>query len=92
MDEWLFSSFTPISIKLAVRKLEPVKVRYCQRRSQVEAVFLFLVLLGTLLVPYLIMLQPLGETMASVKRELCGGIQNFVLAQNAQTQAGMFRV
>ena len=86
VDEWLFAGFTPISIELAVKKLQPIEVRYSQRRSQVEAVFLFAVLLTTLLVPYLVMLQPLGETMALVKHELCGGIQNFVLAQNAETQ------
>ena len=51
-----------------------------------EAVFLFALLFATLLVPYLVLLQPLGATMAAVKWELCGGNQTFVLAQNAQTQ------
>ena len=91
VDEWLFSGFTPISIELAVKKLEPIRVTYSRRRSQAEAVFLFAVLLGTLLIPYLVLLQPLGQTMAAVKYELCGGIQTFVLAQNAETQVARTR-
>jgi len=49
-------------------------------------VFLFALLFTTLLVPYLVLLQPLGATMTDVKWQLCGGNQTFVLAQNAQTQ------
>lgn len=32
-------------------------------------------------------LQPLAETMGEVKRQLCGGNQTFVVAQNPEAQA-----
>lgn len=86
VDEWLFAGFTPVSVELAVKNLEPIKVKYSRLRSQLEAVVLFLLLVATLLLPYIVLLQPLGETMKAVKWELCGGNQTFILAQNVETQ------
>lgn len=40
-----------------------------------------MLLAGTLLLPYFGLLQPLGETMLMVKKELCGGNQTFVVGQ-----------
>ncbi|CAE7572710.1 hypothetical protein AK812_SmicGene25178 [Symbiodinium microadriaticum] len=70
VDEWLFAGFTPVSVELAVKNLEPIKVKYSRLRSQLEAVVLFLLLVATLLLPYIVLLQPLGETMKAVKWEL----------------------
>lgn len=43
---------------------------------------LFLLLLLTCLLPYVLLLQPLGETMLAVKRNLCEGNQTFVVAEH----------
>lgn len=86
VDEFLFAGFTPISLQVAIKDLEPIKVRYTSRRSQLESVCMFLLLLGTFLLPYVSLLQPLGVAMMDVKREMCGGNQTFVVGENAQTQ------
>eukprot|EP00439_Symbiodinium_sp_Y106_P069649 s538_g12.t1 len=86
VDEWLFAGFSPISIELSVKQLNPITVSYSQRRSQAEAVGLLALLLTTLLIPYVVLLQPLGQTMSDVKWEMCAGNQNFVVVQNAETQ------
>lgn len=49
VDEFLFAGFTPISIQLAVQKLEPVKMTYSRRRSQMETFGLLILLVGWLL-------------------------------------------
>lgn len=38
---------------------------------------------GTLLGPYLLLLQPLAASMIAVKKELCGGNQTFVVGRNS---------
>ena len=38
---------------------------------------------GTLLGPYLFLLQPLAASMIAVKKELCGGNQTFVVGRNS---------
>jgi len=45
-------------------------------------VVLFLLLLSTFILPYVSLLQPLGETMLAVKRELCYGNQTFVVGKS----------
>ena len=42
---------------------------------------LFLLLLFTILFPYLALLQPLGQTMLAVKWNLCAGNQEFAVAK-----------
>ncbi|CAK9005799.1 Vacuolar protein sorting-associated protein 11-like [Durusdinium trenchii] len=86
VDEFLFAGFSPMSVQVAIRTLEPLKVRCTSRRSQSESVALLMLLAGTLLLPYFGLLQPLGETMLMVKKELCGGNQTFVVGQNSDTQ------
>jgi len=86
VDEFLFAGFTPISIQLAVQKLEPVKMTYSRRRSQMETFGLLILLVGTLLGPYLLLLAPLAESMLKVKRELCFGNQTFVVGRNPDSQ------
>ena len=49
VDEFLFAGFTPISIQLAVQNLEPVKMTYSRRRSQMETFGLLILLVGWLL-------------------------------------------
>ena len=46
-----------------------------------EYMVLFLLLLFTLLFPYLCLLQPLGQTMLAVKWNLCAGNQEFAVAK-----------
>lgn len=91
VDEFLFAGFTPISIQLAVQNLEPVKMKYSRLRSQLESFGLLILLIGTLLGPYLLLLQPLAASMIAVKKELCGGNQTFVVGRNsdAQLNAGL---
>ena len=48
VDEFLFAGFTPISIQLAVQNLEPVKMKYSRRRSQLESFGLLILLIGAL--------------------------------------------
>ena len=108
---------------MAIKDLEPIKVRYTSRRSQLESaprlsrsihdsskqllvdpkdpkiptslglqfaeastldtkVGMFLLLLGTFLVPYVSLLQPLGDAMMAVKWEMCGGNQTFVVGES----------
>ncbi|CAE7526346.1 unnamed protein product [Symbiodinium microadriaticum] len=45
--------------------------------------FNFTMLLIMLLVPYLVLIVPLTQRMLEVKREMCFGIQNFVVAYNS---------
>lgn len=59
-----------------------VKSLVCSILSSRAQVILFFLLLGTFLVPYLGLLQPLGETMLAVKRELCYGNQTFVVGES----------
>ena len=83
---FLFAGFTPILVQVAVQNLNPVKIKYDRRRSQRESFGLLILLIGTLLIPYFLLLQPLAESMISVKTELCGGNQNFVVGLNSETQ------
>lgn len=106
--------------QVAIKDLEPIKVRYTSRRSQLESaprrsrnlglgpfmihlnkrereiqkiqrfqkrtldtkVCMFLLLLGTFLLPYVSLLQPLGDAMMAVKWEMCGGNQTFVVGES----------
>ena len=83
---FLFASFTPISVQVAVQNLKPVKMKYRQQRSQLESFGLLILLIGTLLIPYFLLLQPLAESMITAKTELCGGNQSFVVGHNSETQ------
>ena len=86
VDEFLFEGMTPIKIQHAIRSVEPISVSYSHRRSQVESMVHFLAVLATVLASYLFLLVPLCETMMTVKRELCDGQINFVVAYNTETQ------
>lgn len=86
VDEFLFDGFTPLSIHVAVESLEPMRVKHTRQRSQIESFVLFLLLLFTFVVPYFTLLNPLGQTMLAVKLSLCGGFQEFVVAQNGNSQ------
>ena len=39
-----------------------------------------------MLVPYLVFLEPLGAGMVEIKKEMCGGNQTFVVADNPEVQ------
>ncbi|CAE7827533.1 unnamed protein product [Symbiodinium sp. CCMP2456] len=59
---------------------------YSHRRSQVESFLHFLAVLVTVLASYSFLLVPLCETMMAVKRELCDGQADFVVAYSTDTQ------
>ena len=86
VDEFLFEGMTPIKIQHAIRSVEPISVKYSHRRSQVESMVHFLAVLATVLASYLFLLVPLCETMMTVKRELCDGQRDFVVAYSTETQ------
>ena len=86
VDEFLFEGMTPIKIQHAIRSVEPISVKYSHRRSQVESMVHFLAVLATVLASYLFLLVPLCETMMAVKRELCDGQRDFVVAYSTETQ------
>ena len=41
---------------------------------------------ATITLPWLLLLQPLGDTMLDVKEQLCGGNQTFVISHNSDSQ------
>ncbi|CAE7608948.1 unnamed protein product [Symbiodinium natans] len=83
IDEFLFEAMVPTKIQLAIQKLQPIQLIYGRGKSQVESAFNFSALLLMLLVPYLVLVLPLTQRMLEVKREMCFGIQNFVVAYNS---------
>jgi len=83
IDEFLFEAMVPTKIQLAIQKLQPIQLKYTKGKSQVESAFNFTMLLVMLLVPYLVLIVPLTQRMLEVKREMCFGIQNFVVAYNS---------
>ena len=83
IDDFVFQAVMPTKIQLALRGLEPIPLRYTPQRSQVESAFQFLALVLMLLIPYTVLVVPLSYHMLEVKREMCLGIQNFVVAYNS---------
>ncbi|CAE7525601.1 unnamed protein product [Symbiodinium pilosum] len=86
VDEFLFAGMTPIKIQHAIQDLEPIKVSYSHRRSQIESMVQLLAVMATVLTAYLFLLVPLGDTMLTVKRELCDGQRDFVVSYSTETQ------
>ena len=56
------------------------------RQGQTESLALFFLLAATMLVPYLVFLEPLGAGMVEIKKEMCAGNQTFVVADNPEVQ------
>eukprot|EP00439_Symbiodinium_sp_Y106_P033320 s332_g3.t15 len=83
IDDFVFQAVMPTKIQLTLRGLEPIPLRYTPHRSQVESAFHFLALVLMLLIPYTVLVVPLSHHMLEVKREMCFGIQNFVVAYNS---------
>ncbi|CAK9064167.1 unnamed protein product [Durusdinium trenchii] len=79
VDEFIFVALVPTKIQLAVQKLEPMKVRYHQKRSDAESVVHCIMLLAAILLPWLILLEPISQDMLAAKlqwhSELCGVLQ-----------------
>ena len=42
VDEFLFAGFTPMTIHLAIQKLEPLPMKYTARRNKIESLVLFI--------------------------------------------------
>ncbi|CAE7742596.1 unnamed protein product [Symbiodinium pilosum] len=73
----------PTKIQLAIQKLQPIQLSYSRKKSQWESAFNLVALLSMLAIPYLVLVYPLSMRMLEVKREMCYGLQNFVVAYNA---------
>ncbi|CAE7359095.1 unnamed protein product [Symbiodinium pilosum] len=86
VDEFLFVGMTPIKIQHAIQSLEPMQVKYSQRRSELESVVHFISLLVLVLLTYTLQLAPLTDAMLDLKNELCGGNQSFVVGFNPDSQ------
>ena len=87
VDEFLFVGMTPIKIQHAIQSLEPMRVKYSRRRSECESVVHFISLVALVSCAYLFQLGPLTEAMLSLKNELCGGNQGFVVGFNPENSA-----
>ena len=55
-------------------------------QGQCESLALFLLLAATMLLPYLLLLEPLAVGMVGIKWEMCGRNQTFVVASNPLIQ------
>ncbi|CAE7791016.1 NLRC3 [Symbiodinium sp. CCMP2592] len=79
VDEFIFSALVPTNLQQKIQILQPVKIKKSRRSPRLENVVLFSVLSAALVLPYLLILAPLRETMLQVKYELCGGQQQFAM-------------
>eukprot|EP00913_Durusdinium_trenchii_P015822 g14869.t2 len=79
IDEFICRALVPTSLQQKIKRLPPMQVRRSRRWPSVENVLLACMLAAALLVPYMIVLAPLRATMLSVKREMCGGLVDFVI-------------
>ena len=86
VDEFLFAGMVPIKTQHFIKELQPIHVKYSRIRSQFESLFHCVSLLLLVSASYFLLLEPLSDTMLSVKHELCGGNQTFVAAFNPDTQ------
>ncbi|CAE7194374.1 NLRC3 [Symbiodinium natans] len=86
VDEFLFNGLTPMKFQHAIQSLSPLTIKYSRRRSEWESSVQCLLLIGTIVVPYMLLVKPFGETMVEVKELLCGGNQTFVVHHNSDTQ------
>ncbi|CAK9100246.1 Protein NLRC3 [Durusdinium trenchii] len=80
IDEFICRALVPTNMQQKIKRLPPMQVRRSRRWPSVENVILACMLAAALLVPWMTVLVPLRETMLSVKREMCGGDIDFVIA------------
>jgi len=86
IDEFFFVAMVPTKVQMAIQKLEPIKVTYKKTHSERESVIHGIFLLCAILLPWFLLLEPLSMEMLEVKHQMCDGIQNFVIAYNAEVQ------
>jgi len=82
IDEMIFSALMPKKIQICIQDLEAIKVRYSRGRSQVESAVLLFAIGLLMLWPWTNNVWPLSRDMVEVKRQFCGGFQNFVVTDN----------
>lgn len=82
IDEMIFSALMPKKIQICIQDLEAIKVRYSKGRSQVESTVLLFAICLLMLWPWTNNVGPLSRDMLEVKRQFCGGSQNFVVTDN----------
>jgi len=86
VDEMFFTALMPKKVQIKIQDLEAIKISYSKRRSQGEAVFLLLVMVGLLLWPWFYLVQPLSVDMQAVKVKYCGGNHTFVVGMNENAE------
>ncbi|CAE7262317.1 NLRC3 [Symbiodinium pilosum] len=86
VDEFLFNGLTPMKFQHAIQSLSPMSIKYSRRRSEWESSIQALLLILTIIVPYMFLVKPFGQTMVEVKNLMCGGNQSFVIHHNPDTQ------
>ena len=82
IDEMVFAALMPKKIQICIQDLEAIKVRYSKGRSQTESLILVVAISLLMLWPWTHNVGPLSWDMIEVKRQYCGGTQNFVVADN----------
>ena len=82
LDTILYAAFMPKKIQVKIKKLKPLQFRSSAWRSQIESLFFVLCFLALMLWTWFQLIDPLMDTMQVVKREYCGGNQDFVVAIN----------
>ncbi|CAE7574058.1 unnamed protein product [Symbiodinium natans] len=82
IDEMVFAALMPKKIQICIQDLEAIKVPYSKARSQTESIMLLVGITCLMLWPWMYNVGPLSWDMLEVKRQYCGGTQNFVVAGN----------
>ncbi|CAE7285323.1 unnamed protein product [Symbiodinium natans] len=82
IDEMVFAALMPKKIQICIQDLEAIKVPYSKGRSQAESIMLLVGITCLMLWPWMYNVGPLSWDMIEVKRQYCGGTQNFVVADN----------
>ncbi|OLP76847.1 hypothetical protein AK812_SmicGene43165 [Symbiodinium microadriaticum] len=69
-------------VQVAIYELEAIQVKYTRVKSQMEGLFIFVMVASLSLAPFFLWVQPLSQTMIAVKKEYCANNQDFVMAFN----------
>ncbi|CAE7749771.1 acnB [Symbiodinium sp. CCMP2592] len=88
IDEMIFASLLPKKVQVAIYELEAIQVKYTRAKSQLEGLFIFIMVATLSLAPFFLWVQPLSQTMIAVKKEYCANNQDFVMAFNEVDKDG----
>eukprot|EP00930_Biecheleria_cincta_P097192 TRINITY_DN8890_c0_g1_i2.p1 TRINITY_DN8890_c0_g1~~TRINITY_DN8890_c0_g1_i2.p1 ORF type:complete len:768 (+),score=99.80 TRINITY_DN8890_c0_g1_i2:115-2304(+) len=92
VDRIIFAGMMPVRMQTAVTDLEAIPVKYTRKRSSAEAAIVLVFTGAVAILSYIFLVNPLCEGMLAVKKQMCGGNTDFVVAHNLQTDLfeGMF--